>query len=171
MEFQNIITNIIQEMNELKNKVALLEEQLENSNMPIQFKNYYYNNFPYKDRHILSESKIMIDMNNEIGLNIFNKIMFDITNPDLYFLAKQQTQRLFNDMEFFDSDYFDFINNNNEIIVPKNKVIKVWYNKQNMNNDMASIFYNGTYNSNIFNCALVIWMGSIEYIDELPNKL
>lgn len=167
MEFQNIITHLIQEMTNLKNKVATLEEQLENSNFPIQFRNYYYNNFPYKDRHILSESKIMVDMNKEIGLNIFNKIMVDMMNPDIYFTAKQQTLRLFNDMEYFDYDYFDFINNNNDVIIPKNKVIKVWYG----NNNMASIFYNGTYNSDIFKNALVIWMGSMEYIDELPNKL
>jgi len=166
MDSQNKINTLIEQINILTNKVVILEHQVENSNIPIQLKNYYYNYYPNKDRHILSESKIMMDINKEIGLNIFNKIMIDMEDPHLYFTAKQQTMRLFKDMEYFDNDMFDFINNNNAtIIVPKNKVIKVW------SNDNACIYYDGVYSSNIFKKAVVIWMGHIEYIDELPDKL
>jgi hypothetical protein len=165
MTSQDTINTLIEQIKNLTNKVYMLEEQLENSNMPIQFKNYYYNNYPNKDRHILSESKIMVNMNNNIGLNLFNKIRVDMEDDHLYFTAKQQTYRLFKDMEYMDNDFFDFVNSNSDIVVPKNKVIKVWSNGD------ASIYYDGIYSSNIFMNAVVIWMGIIEYIDELPNKL
>lgn len=172
MEFQNTLTNIIKQITELKNKVASLEEQLEHSILPIQFKNYYYNNYPNTDRHILSESKIMVNMNNEIGLNLFNKIMVDMMNPDLYFNAKQQTMRLFKDMEYIDNDFFDFVNNNSDIVVPKNKVLKIWKDTQHIFNDgYATIYYEGQYQANIFTHAIVVWMGTIEYVDDLPVKL
>ena len=174
MDHQNIINTLIEQINILTNKVTTLNEQLENSNIPIQFNNYYYNNLPNKDRHILSESKIMVNMNNEIGLNLFNKIMVDMEDPHLYFNVKQQTHRLFKDMEYMDNDFFDFVNNNNNniIIIPKNKVIKVWQTPQYNNNDgHASIYYEGQYQANIFNHAMVVWMGTIEYVDDLPNKL
>jgi hypothetical protein len=174
MEFQNTLTNIIKQITELKNKVASLEEQLDQCIVPIQFKNYYYNNYPNKDRHILSESKIMVNMNNEFGLNLFNKIMVDMEDTNLYFTAKQQTMRLFKDMEYMDNDFFDFVNNNNSdiVVVPKNKVIKVWQDPQHINNNgFATIYYEGQYQANIFTHSIVTWMGSIEYVDDLPNKL
>ena len=172
MDSQNTINTLIEQINILTNKVTILEDQLENSNMLIQFKNYYYNNYPNKDRHILSESKIIVNMNNNIGLNLFNKIMVDMMDPHLYFTAKQQTMRLFKDIEYIDNDFFDFVNNNNDVIVPKNKVIKVWQNSHHINNNgNASIYYEGQYQANIFTHAIVIWMGSIEYIDDLPNNL
>jgi hypothetical protein len=93
---------------------------------------------------------------------------------ELYFTTRQQYMRLFKDMEFFDEKLYDHVMNNNIIIIPKNKVIKVWYDIKKTgpsNNSIASIYYDGIYDSNILKYAIVIWMGSIEYIDDLPNNL
>jgi hypothetical protein len=161
----------IDQYNTLINRICQLETQLENCMLPIEFKNYY-NNFPTIDRLIFSESKIMVDKNTELGNKIINKIIDGMNDIQLYFTTRQQYMRLFKDMEFFDEQLYDHVINNNIIIVPKNKVIKVWRVKNpEQSNELASIYYNGIYDSNILLYAIVIWMGSIEYIDELPDKL
>lgn len=165
--------NNINKYNTLINRICQLETQLENCMLPIEFKNYY-NNYATIDRLIFSESKIMVDKNTELGNNIINKIIDGMDDSQLYFTARQQYMRLFKDMEFFNEELYDHVMNNNIIIVPKNKVIKVWYDIKKpgqSNNDVASIYYDGVYDSNILKYAIVIWMGTIEYIDELPDKL
>jgi hypothetical protein len=163
----------INKYNTLINRICQLETQLENCMLPIEFKNYY-NNYDTIDRLIFSESKIMVDKNTELGNNIINKIIDGMDNNQLYFITRQQYMRLFKDMEFFDDKLYNHVMNNNIIIVPKNKVIKVWYDIKKpgqSNNSIASIYYDGVYDSNILIYAIVIWMGSIEYVDELPDKL
>lgn len=171
-----VIKNLIIHMKKLEDRILFLEDKLEqmhNAYLPIILKNFYYNNFPNVDRHIMSESKLFIDSNTELGLDIMNRIMIDISDPHAYFTQKQQSMRLFKDFEIIDNCINDFIANehNNSIIIPRNMVIKVWYNPTKYETDKATIYYEGTYDPSILKYAMVIWMGMIEYVDELPDKL
>jgi hypothetical protein len=171
-----VIKNLIIHMKKLEDRVLFLEdklEQMEHAYLPVILKNFYYNNFPNVDKIIMSESKLFIDTNTELGLNIMNRIMLDISDPNTYFAQKQQSMRLFKDFEIMDNDIKDFIANehNSSIIIPRNMIIKVWYNPAFYDTNTASIYYEGTYDPSIFRYGMVIWMGTIECMDCLPNKL
>ena len=171
---QQTLNNIITHMKNLEDIVKDLQDKMKDSIMPIQFKNYYYNNMPNTTRYITSDCKLFVNINTNTGANVMNLIMSDMTDIHLYFAQKQNSLRLFNDMEIITNDMHDFINNeyNMNIVVPSNKVIKVWYNPEHMiNNNSANIFYEGTYDPSILRHGMVIWMGTVEHMDCLPDML
>jgi len=170
---QQTLHNIITHMKNLEDTIKDLQDKMKDSIIPIQFKNYYYNH-PNTTRNINSDSKLFIDSHTELGLNVMNRVMIDINDTSLYFTEKQTSMKLFNDMEHITHDMHDFIANehNMKIVVPSNKIIKVWYNPQHMNNNnIASVFYEGTYDPSILRYGMVIWMGTIENMDCLPDML
>lgn len=164
MDHQSI-NNILNQINHLAMRVNQLEEKLAVSNQPIQLRYFYYNNLPNINKYIYNESKLFVSSNN-IGQNMFNALVNNGNNNNMLPEYRIIYNRLMNDFEYIDNDMNDFVNMNRQIIIPENKMIKVW---TNINNPI--VYIPGTYNSNIFANSIFIWMGSIECNDDLPNNL
>ena len=164
----HILNNIVIKFEQLENKIYQLEKQLLLCNQPIQFINCYYNNFPKTDKNILSESKIMVKRDNMIGQSILDKITYKMHEADLLIEQKQLYMRLFKDFEYFDDDLIDFISNKHDqqIVIPENKVMKVWRDQQ-----LVSTYYTGRYQPQILKNCVAIWMGDMECINDTPNNL
>jgi hypothetical protein len=163
---QQSINNILNQLNHLTMRVNEMEEKLAISNQPIQLRHFYYNNLPNNHKYIYNESKLFVNRFNNIGQNMFNELLNNGINNNMLPEYISIYNRLINNFEYIDNDMIDFVNMNRQIIIPENKMIKVWINTIH-----PVVYIPGTYNSNIFANSIFIWMGSNEYSDDLPNNL
>jgi len=154
-------------INFLENEIDTLFKLIQKCDIPIQFINFYKN----ESKYIHASSKMIISRINIAKHDILDKLFTFIPNYhfDFDIMKKVKYNRLLEHFEFMD-DYYDFFinNTNHQIIIPKNKVIKVW-----INYDKPFIFDSNTTQLplQILLSAMVIWMGNEEYINDIPDNL
>ena len=163
----NLLHSQTERINFLENEMDSLFKLIQKCDIPIQFINFYKN----ESKYIHSSSKMIICKMKVSNHDILDKLFTFIPNYnfDSDMIKKVKYNRLLEHFEFMDDYYNFFINNSShEIIIPKNKIIKVW-----INYDKPIIINSNTtqFPLQLLLSAMVIWMGNEEYINDIPDNL